>query len=225
MANSLFSSFLKEVDTDPTGVVDAIENTWAFTRDTNLIYYKFGPTVNDWRQLRADDIAITPTTANQGVREPELLTATNTFEFVDTLSKQVFGKDFSFDNFNPSFSTTNGTPQDALIVPFSLPTGANHDVFVMWAAASNTSKNNTTGTLRVNIDGTSVIQDYNIQRDDLYTDGRFFLGFRRFTFASLPAPGNEGNFDVRFQIFRTAGNGTIFVNRMQIAAWRISTDR
>lgn len=47
---------------DPTGS-PAPENSWYFDKTNKLIYYKHGPGNNDWRQLRADDIAFDNTIA------------------------------------------------------------------------------------------------------------------------------------------------------------------
>lgn len=41
---------------DPDGSSAPI-NTWYFRTDNNLLYYKFGAGVNDWRQITAEDIA------------------------------------------------------------------------------------------------------------------------------------------------------------------------
>lgn len=42
---------------DPTGSAAPV-NTWAMRRDTNTLFYKFGAGNNDWRQIRAEDIAL-----------------------------------------------------------------------------------------------------------------------------------------------------------------------
>ena len=54
----------------------APQNTFYFNQDTQLIHYKYGAGNNDWRQLRADDIAFDDTNAQLG--------ASNVKEAIDT---------------------------------------------------------------------------------------------------------------------------------------------
>lgn len=50
------SFYLTSGTGDPTGL-SAPVNTWYFRTDNNLLYYKFGIGLNDWRQIRGLDIA------------------------------------------------------------------------------------------------------------------------------------------------------------------------
>lgn len=153
---------------------------------------------------------------NQGTElsATELQAATTELDIISR-----FGRNFAFNAQNPNFTTNSTTFQDALIVPFSAPIGANYDIFAIWAFQQNNNKNNTSGQAQVSIGPTSTIQTYPILFGQLDFP-QYLAGFRRFTFASNAQ--NGGQSDVRIQLRRDSGNGLAQVGFMQIAAWRVT---
>lgn len=108
-------------DGNPTGQ-SAPVNTWVFSRTTQLIYYKFGAGNNDWRQIRAQDIAfdVSSLTANS----QDLVGLTQTFQVISALANRHFGKHFQTTISTGTFTTTSAAFQTigTLVTP-SLPSG------------------------------------------------------------------------------------------------------
>jgi hypothetical protein len=85
---------------DPTGS-SAPSNTWYFRQDTQTLWYKFGATDADWRQVRAQDITYDPATTD--------LTAIQLQAAIEQLANRHYGKDFNNQSKEASETTTGGT--------------------------------------------------------------------------------------------------------------------
>jgi hypothetical protein len=188
-------------------------NTWFFATDTNLLYYKFASGDNDWRQIRADDIAFDVSALS--LKSPDLVGLTQTYEVVAALSQRVFGKEYGYTGFNPTFQTTSADFVPALTVSRTLPIGINHQIRVGWSYYSSNSAANTSNETQIAANGSQLVLNP-------VSGGveNFFSNFREFTFAGTV--GNGGVLTMTLDLRRTAGNGNARVRQSSLEIWRVS---
>jgi hypothetical protein len=215
--------YLTAVSADPTGT-DAPVNTWVFRQDTNTLYYKFGAGLNDWRQVRADDIAfdVAPLLTNS----PDLTGLTQTKEVIDALARRNFGKLYASGGKDPNTSSGTGSPvvEAAATTAVNLTETITHSFRANWFFRMRNSKSNTDGLVTISIrtdanPGSAIDQQsssgttFNALggNNGEQTGGSF----------EFQVNGPVNNLQVVATIQRTAGNGTASVNSVRLELWRI----
>lgn len=194
----------------PVGTAAPI-NTWYFRTDNNLIYYKFGSGNNDWRQIRANDIAF-DVSALVG-NSVDLTGLTQTFAVVSALANRHFGK-----RFQPSIqaaevvrTSTDYFTSNTLSYT-NLPSG-NYLLLANYEAQKSLVNNR--AERRWTVNGATVNEtEISIADDDIYYG--FTSSFQ------TPLSGDVTiNFDLRKSASGLLGGQVLFRNR-QLLIWRLN---
>jgi hypothetical protein len=126
---------------DPTGIAAPI-NTWVFAQN-QLLYYKFGSGDNDWRQIRANDIAFDPigstlisVTTDAAIKE--LSTNLNILSYVDKIIDTV------------GLLSNSSTPFTYLTLNATVPVDGDYKVNWNYLWSLNTGSQDFIADLRVN---------------------------------------------------------------------------
>ena len=194
---------------DPTGS-SAPLNTWVFRQDTQTIYYKFGAGDNDWRQVRADDIAFDDSLA-------ENLAATNLKQAVDSLANRHYGKDFVVESKVNSETTSGGSfaSYDTLNFDVTAEGATNKyrlNADFLWGhnSASNDIR------IRVLLDGAQIGEELRIEPKDPGSDQRFQNNIM--VFAENLTPGTH-SFTLQYRPATASRVSSMY--RSELEVWRV----
>lgn len=194
---------------DPTGS-PAPADTWIFNTATKTIWYKFGAGNNDWRQIRANDIAYDVTSALPN--SPDLTGVTQIKQALDAFANRHFGKDSAFDQADGPFSTTSATPVVVFSVPLNVSADPSGTYRLGWNAQDVSSKSNTTGLVE-------FVVDSGLPSEIVVATGLISFIETKFSgFDSGIIANGARTLDLR--ISRATGNGTVSLSDVSVEAWR-----
>ena len=199
--NQLF--YFTTLSGDPSGFAAPI-NSWIFRSDNLTIWYKFGAGDNDWRQIRANDIAFDVSTLT--TNSPDLSGLTQSFEVMSALANRHFGKEFNYQQ-AASFSTGLGTFQTALQISQVAPAGTYRAAY---SFTVTNSKANTNSETEFRFNGT---RDF--LRTQTATNVNAISGIK----GDLVHAGGTLTIDIRTQVI--AGNGTADLTNIKLELWRV----
>lgn len=189
---------------DPSGSSAPI-NTWYFRTDNNLQYYKFGAGDNDWRQLRANDIAfdVSSLTADS----PDLSGLIQLQQVVSALANRNFGKEVLYDEVS-TFETALSNFQSVLVFSSIKPAGTYR---IAWSFTTTNSKSNTTNITQAIFNNVQVYQ-----RVQIGSTINSVGGFK----GDLVHPGGALNYSIETRV--SAGNGLAQLSEIRAELWRVS---
>lgn len=194
---------------DPTGSSAPI-NTLVLREDNQTLWYKFGSGNNDWRQLRANDIAfnVSSLTANS----PDLTGLTQTFAVISALANRHFGKGFGIALTPGNFQTTSSSFQTIqTVTPTQFSPG---DYIVISFGCYLKTVVSARIETRLLLNGSTELNVCEVAMDD---DDYFFnnvsIGY---------APGLVASPTVNLQMRKVSGGGNIQAENRLLMLWRVS---
>lgn len=202
--------YLATGDGSPVGNAAPV-NTWYTDRVDNLIYYKFGLGDNDWRQLRAADIAFNPIDSQNN-------SSLNVKDAIDTLSNRHYGKDFSLEEKVASETVSGGSFVTYSTLNFVTTNEANTNRYrlncdFIWGhdSASNDIR------VRALLDGSQIGEEMRVEPKD--------QGAKQRIQNNLLAYGlnlTNGNHVLELQYRPASASRTSRMFRSRLEVWRVS---
>lgn len=173
--------------------------------------------------IRVDELEILASDVEYDVSgltaaSPDLTGLDNVQTVVSALANRTFGTNFGIARSNPNFSTTSGTFVDALVL--NIPNAARGRYVLHWSYRANVSKQNTDSQheprfndLALTTNSTEGTAAQTLPLGG--TLGEQFSGFASFDIVAL------ANLKLSLAIRRSAGNGSVRLNSMNIFCYRL----
>lgn len=193
----------------PTGNAAPV-NTFYFDQSTQLIYYKFGAGNNDWRQLRAQDVAFNVSSLLSN--SPDLTGLAQTFAVVSALANRNFGKGFGVAFTAGNFQTTSGSFQTIQTVTPGTFTNGDY-IAISYGRYLKTLPPGQIET-RFLLNGSTEFSQDEISLDD----DDFFFGHTSIAYL----PGLTTSPTINFQFRKSDGRGNIQAENRLLLLWRVS---